>query len=111
MTSGAKGIVQAAERQLEALEKANMLVPRVTTATEEALAALRCVGDTRNPSVLTISFRAQLLDGRSAVSLCLPVLYLLLEDPISAVAVYPHFQLTSPFGISHLLDNSRALSF
>lgn len=41
--SGGKSIAQAAERQLEALSKANDMVPGVTAATEEALAALRCV--------------------------------------------------------------------
>lgn len=43
VSSGAKGIAQAAERQLEALGKANDMFPSVTAATEEALAALRCL--------------------------------------------------------------------
>lgn len=43
VTSGAKSIAQASERQLEALGQANDLLPSVTAATEEALAALRCV--------------------------------------------------------------------
>lgn len=42
VTSGAKGIAQASERQLEALDQANDLLPSVTAATEEALAAFRC---------------------------------------------------------------------
>lgn len=41
VSSGAKSIAQAAERQLEALGKATDLVPSVTAATEEALDALR----------------------------------------------------------------------
>lgn len=43
VVSGAKGIAQAAERQLQALSKANDLLPSVNAATEEALTAFRCV--------------------------------------------------------------------
>ncbi|CAM9142326.1 unnamed protein product [Ectocarpus sp. 6 AP-2014] len=39
VVSGAKGIAQAAERQLQALSKANDLLPSVNAATEEALTA------------------------------------------------------------------------
>ncbi|CAN0252584.1 unnamed protein product, partial [Ectocarpus fasciculatus] len=39
VVSGAKGIAQAAERQLQALSKANDLLPSVNAATDEALAA------------------------------------------------------------------------
>lgn len=41
--SGAKNIEQAAERQIEALAQARALVTGASTATEEALSALRCV--------------------------------------------------------------------
>lgn len=42
VSNGAKSIAQAAERQLEALGKANDMVPSVAAATDEALTALRC---------------------------------------------------------------------
>ena len=50
VSSGAKSITKAAERQLDALSKAIDMVPSVTAATEEALAALRCVNLALVPS-------------------------------------------------------------
>eukprot|EP00903_Cladosiphon_okamuranus_P006607 g6454.t1 len=48
VSNGAKSIAKAAERQLEALGKANDLVPSVTAATEKALTALSSFKDLVN---------------------------------------------------------------
>lgn len=44
VTSGAKGIAQAAERQVEALSKAKAMMPAVAVATDKALEAFGCGG-------------------------------------------------------------------